>query len=590
MPSELLTSDNLDSEFSGENKDIVTRSDQEHSVENVATLGCSQESVDDPSICGNDGDSICVRRGNAYFLGQNGFNAQRDSITCCLTLLDNGVFTRADTVVFSNDECTDLQFDTPTAFPTELPTSTPSFSPTLQPSVTPSHSPTFSPSTSPTKSPTDSPSVSPTVSPTIFPTESPSASPTKSPFQSPTVSPSLFPTTSPSSSPTLAPTSNSSSTDVVLISSSAIVGFVLIALIESLTDEDDIEFNRYLQNAPTICPVFDPACGFVPTPPTLSPTSAPSISPTPLPTQSSSSSPSFVPSETPTLVPTSNPSLSPTDAPSDSPSISPTNAPTGSPSPYPTFSPTLSPSIISSSANVILISSSAAAGFLLFGLLFLVWRIIGGFIGYRRKETKILEKKARCSQESVDDPSICGNDGDSICVRRGNAYFLGQNGFNAQRDSITCCLTLLDNGVFTRADTVVFSNDECIDLQFDTPTAFPTELPTSAPSFSPTLQPSVTPSHSPTFSPSTSPTKSPTDSPSVSPTVSPTIFPTESPSASPTKSPFQSPTVSPSLFPTTSPSSSPTLAPTSNSSSTDVVLISSSAIVGFYGERKRQNY
>eukprot|EP00924_Labyrinthula_sp_SR-Ha-C_P013046 snap_masked-scaffold_12-processed-gene-7.40-mRNA-1 protein AED:1.00 eAED:1.00 QI:0/-1/0/0/-1/1/1/0/1296 len=121
---------------------------------------------------------------------------------------------------------------------------------------------------------------------------------------------------------------------------------------ESLTDvlveEDESEMDRYLQDAPTPCPVFDPNCGFVPTPPTLFPTTSPSLSPTPLPTRSPTSSPTFSPSATPTVSPSSAPTTSPTNSPSTTPTVSPTNSPsttpTTSPSATPTTTPTASPS------------------------------------------------------------------------------------------------------------------------------------------------------------------------------------------------------------------------------------------------------
>eukprot|EP00924_Labyrinthula_sp_SR-Ha-C_P005506 snap_masked-scaffold_62-processed-gene-0.25-mRNA-1 protein AED:1.00 eAED:1.00 QI:0/0/0/0/1/1/2/0/187 len=141
MASGFFTCDLLEGESNGGNSDLEVKPDRIHCCEECCLAlsqsneenclkGCSQEAVDDPTVCNDGGTGICSRRGINYFLGKFGPNEPGNRLFCCVTELDNGVFTRTDTEVLEGEECTAINFDVPTSFPTESPTNSPTQNPT----------------------------------------------------------------------------------------------------------------------------------------------------------------------------------------------------------------------------------------------------------------------------------------------------------------------------------------------------------------------------------------------------------------------------------------------------------------------------
>ena len=92
--------------------------------------------------------------------------------------------------------------------------------------------------------------------------------------------------------------------------------------------------------APSLAPSLSPS-----TVPSYAPSSNPSKYPTASPSQAPSVAPTFPPSTNPTTAPSFAPSTSPSQAPTAAPSFSPSNAPSMAPSTAPSFSPSLAPSI-----------------------------------------------------------------------------------------------------------------------------------------------------------------------------------------------------------------------------------------------------
>eukprot|EP00924_Labyrinthula_sp_SR-Ha-C_P005499 snap_masked-scaffold_62-processed-gene-0.23-mRNA-1 protein AED:0.36 eAED:1.00 QI:0/0/0/1/1/1/2/0/169 len=146
MASGLFTCDVLESTSNGGNPAEEVRPDREHCCMECCNelndnnkedcrRGCSQAAVDNPEVCDDNGNGICSRRGINYFLGRFAPDSDESRLFCCLTQPHDGVFIRANSSVFLEEDCIDFKFDAPTKFPTKSPTGIPTSSPTRSPTI-----------------------------------------------------------------------------------------------------------------------------------------------------------------------------------------------------------------------------------------------------------------------------------------------------------------------------------------------------------------------------------------------------------------------------------------------------------------------
>jgi len=233
-------------------------------------------------------------------------------------------------------------------------------------------------------------------------------------------------------------------------------------------------------------PVNPPLIPRVPTPPTPSPTAAPTqaptpaptgnptVAPTPNPTGNPTAAPTPNPTSPPTPIPTGNPTVAPTPGPTRNPTQAPTGAPTLPPTPSPTMNPTMPPTLPPSVAPT-------------------------------------PQPTAPPTMPPTPKPTL------------------------PPADSRT---TLSPVGSVARTPTRVPTTP---------PTPEPTPQPvatTPAPTMNPTMPPTLPPTMPPTMPPTLPPTMPPTPA-MVPPTVPPSLPPTPAPMVPPTVPPTMPPTVGP---------------------------------------------
>eukprot|EP00924_Labyrinthula_sp_SR-Ha-C_P015037 augustus_masked-scaffold_9-processed-gene-6.6-mRNA-1 protein AED:0.18 eAED:0.18 QI:0/-1/0/1/-1/1/1/0/341 len=207
-------------------------------------------------------ENDCRRTGLNYYYGTLATDLYRTEQWCCMTELIFGEYDDERTGIYSEEECRQHNFDSPTGYPSFHPTKQPTSAPTL-----------------PTSSPTSFPTYNPSVEPTKHPSYSPSDSPTRNPTEHPTPFPTFFPSTSPTSKPTISPT--------------------------------DFPTRKPTRN-PTVFPTYYPS---------IHPTQNPTVDPTAFPTNPPTNLPTDFPTRSPTLSPTIFPTRDETVAPSGSPQV-----------------------------------------------------------------------------------------------------------------------------------------------------------------------------------------------------------------------------------------------------------------------------
>ena len=278
---------------------------------------------------------------------------------------------------------------TPTPTPTITPVPTPTYTPTATPTPTYTPTPTVTPTPTytPTVTPTPTPTYTPTSTPTPTPTPAPTATPTPTYTPSPTITPAPTYTPNPNHTPTYTPTPGPTMT--------ADKSHIAVGETTTVTASNIQQTNSFMWLAPTGALGFNTACGGVGgfgmkemlgkpidgkmsgvfegckqgkgwvtlrlglnilasieisvggTPPTATPTAAPTATPTPVPTATPTHTPTPVPTATPTHTPTPNPDHTPTPTrtytPTPVPTATPTQTYTPTPTPIHTPTPTQTP-------------------------------------------------------------------------------------------------------------------------------------------------------------------------------------------------------------------------------------------------------